>query len=123
MPLTSYAFVVPVKLKAGQAIEIDATVVGSNRSIQIELVDPTGKPIESTFPKGRDSARLRVARVPASGEYRIVVGSNQIGAMTVRAKYDGPETDAASVRAKIERLKKELADAEAELKAIEAKKQ
>jgi hypothetical protein len=117
-----YAFVVPVKLKAGQALEVDATVVGERRIVQVNLIDPTGRPIAFTSPIGRGSANLHVARVNASGDYKILVGSDQIGLLTVTAKYDAPGTDVATLRAKIERTKKELAEMEAELKALESKK-
>lgn len=117
-----YLIVVPVKLKAGQSFEITANVTGDGRKVHISLLDPTGKPTAASETQ-KSTQSLKMKNVSATGTYGVLVWSNQIGKFDVIAEFDEPEVlTLAEAKAKVERLKKELAAAEAELKALETKK-
>ena len=117
-----YLATLPVKLKAGQPIEITANIVGDGRRVAVYLIDSTNKRIAQTEIKD-SSQSLKVKNVNATGMYGVVVWSNQIGAFNLIAEFEEPEVlTVAAAKAKVDQLKKELAAAEAELKALEEKK-
>ena len=114
-----YATDITVSLKAGQSISISATVVGQGRKVSVALQDPTGKIIAATQ---RNTAiktvQLTVGEVPATGKYKIAVISDQIGAYSLRATGPSGEDTIEALEARISQLRKELAAAEAKLKAL-----
>lgn len=114
-----YLTVLPVKLKAGQPIEITANVVGDKRRVVVWVVDSTNKEIAKSDIKD-SSQSLKVKNANATGTYGVVIWSDRIGAFDLIAEFDGPEAlTLAAAKAKVESLKKELAAAEKELKKLE----
>jgi hypothetical protein len=109
-----------LKLKAGQAVSIKGTVLGDGRKIQLALRDKTGKPVAFTAlaPK---STILKVKEAPSTGNYTVVVQSDQVGAFTVVASVE-EELSESEIVAKIEALKEELKNWERKLKEIRSKK-
>src|SRR5438552_212784 len=87
---TYYGAELPVTLKAGQPLSVSVTVTGANRGVAVTLLDPTGKKIAETSLVTK-SALLTVKEVNATGTYKIVVVSDQIGPFTLRAI--GPSAD------------------------------
>ncbi len=117
-----YVAILPVKLKAGQPIEITANVVGDKRRVCLTMIDATGKVIAGTEFK-ESNQTLKIKNASATGVYAVVVMSTSIGAFDVIAEFEDPEVlTLAAARAKVAQLKKELAAAEAELKALQETK-
>lgn len=116
---------IPIQLKAGQALTVSVTVLGNDRQVGLILRDPTGQQIAISNSAELKSNELLVEEVAASGTYKIVVVSDQIGRFTLRADSAaepgdvGVDEDADALRAKIQRLKQELAEAEAKLNALQ----
>jgi hypothetical protein len=119
-PLALHQANLKVKLKAGQAVSIKGTVVGKGRKIQLVLRDKTGKTIAAT-PLVVKSTILKMEELPSTGNYTVVVGSDQVGAFTVVASVE-EELSESQIVAKIEALKEELKFWEAKLKEIQSKK-
>lgn len=122
-----YGAEVPVTLKAGQSLSVTVTLKGDGRKAILVLQDKTGKAVAYSKEPEVATLQLKVEEVNASGKFKIVVVSDQVGAFTLRAT--GPagdpadeETDEKALETKIGRLKKELAEAEAKLKALKAKR-
>ena len=109
-----------IELKQGQKISITATVVGVNRQVTVVLLDPDGNIVHGTA-RLPDNATLTIPSVPSTGTYRIAIVSPTPGGYTVRAVGPSAEPTKAERTAKIARLKKDLAEEEAALKAMEEK--
>jgi HAMP domain-containing protein len=117
-----FALEVPVRLKAGQKIDLTATVVGTNRTVQLALVDPSGKFVETTYYGGKPKTeRLVVPEVSSTGVYRVVVASNRIGEFTLTARFAGEADEIKTLEAQVERLRRELKDAEERLERARKK--
>jgi hypothetical protein len=113
-----------VDLKAGQSLLVTATVIGAGRKVGFVLFDPTGKTLETTK-WGTGANELKFGPVAATGQYTVVVISTQIGNYSITAtdptRPKAPPTEK-ELEEKIAKLKKELAEAEAELKKLKEKK-
>ncbi len=120
-----YATQLTVKLIAGQDISITAQVTGKERKVGILLEDPTGARV---FYTGFEVQRvvLSAEEVNARGKYKITVMSDRIGPFTMKAtdpaKEDEDTADVEALEETVNRLKKELDEAEAKLKAAKSKK-
>ena len=113
---------IPVTLKAGQDISITCTVVGKDRKLYVEFLDPKGSLIGSTK-KETKTASLKVEEVNATGEYKILIYSPLTGPYTLRATTSAEEeVSVKAIEDEIKSLKLQLADAEARLKKAKAKK-
>jgi hypothetical protein len=109
-----------VKLKAGQAVSIQGKVLGDGRKIGLILRDKTGKQVASAA-LAPESNILKMKQTPSSGEYTVVVASDQVGAFTVVASVE-EELSENDLEKKIEALEQELAYLKAKLMAIRSKK-
>jgi hypothetical protein len=121
----AYQTDVRVSLKAGQSLSITATVVGSDRTVALNVLDTEGKLIEApgcgVFTK--TTAQITVEEVGATGFYTIRVHSTRVGAFTLKATASSEkELDEKALKAEIEELEKTLADRKAKLKALQQKK-
>ncbi len=124
-PIKGYAKEYVVKLKAGQSITLTATVLGVNRLVGVAIFDPAGRPIDATRDpsKAVKSTQLAVEEVNATGEYKVFVGSEKIGAYTLLARFSVPqEVELKQLERRLKQLKQEIADIEARLKTLKAKK-
>jgi hypothetical protein len=120
---TEYGVKVPLKLRSGQKISFEATVVGANRTVSIGLHDPTGKVVAVSRDGVKKTTTLSVPEVSATGTYTVIVLSDAIG--DFKLTVTGPsatELDAKTLEAEIADLKALLAKKEAALKALKAKK-
>ena len=121
----AYAKEYTVKLKAGQSVTITASVLGTNRLVGVALLDPTGRPIDATrdVTKAIKATQLTVEEVNATGEYKVLIGSEKIGAYTLTAKFSTPdEVEMKQIEARLLAIKKETADLESRLKTLKGKK-
>lgn len=113
-----------VDLKTGQSLTVTATVVGANRKVGMVLINPTGKSLETTK-WGTGGNELKFGPVAATGQYTVVLVSTEIGNYSVAAtdptRPKAPPTEK-ELEEKIAKLKKELAEVEAELKKLKEKK-
>lgn len=117
--LWGHAAEIPVTLKEGQGIDVSVTVVGEKRKAFLKLLDPSGKQIANSEDVEVKTARLAVAEVNTSGNYQIVVVSNQTGGFTLKAKgASDDEADADKLKEKIKQLEQDLADLKAKLKGL-----
>jgi len=112
----------PLNLKAGQKFSIQVTVSGpETRKAGLALKDPSGEAVALTelLPKSNELT----IEAGASGLSRIVVYSDLVGAFKLRVDPEGgddaAEPDVEALKAKIQRLKQELSEAEAKLEALE----
>jgi hypothetical protein len=105
-------------LKAGQEIFITAEILGTGRSVKIEVDDPAGAPAYREAEMAPKAMTIHLPQVGASGKYRVFVMSDQIGNFSLRATDKPAEMDEAALREKIERLEKELKAAKEELEAV-----
>ncbi len=108
-----------VKLKAGQAVSIKGTVLGVDRKVQLALRDKTGKVVAGS-PLGVKSTILKMKELPSTGNYTVVVGSDQVGAFTVVVSVE-EELSEKDLEAKIEALEQELKSLKSKLKEIRSK--
>jgi hypothetical protein len=120
-----YATQLTVALKAGQEILITAQVVGKERKVGILLEDPAGaRVVYTNFKEQR--VVLSAEEVSATGKYKITVISDRIGPFTLKAtdpaKDDEDSADVLALEETVKRLRKELEEAEAKLKAAKPKK-
>jgi hypothetical protein len=124
-PVQAYAREHVVKLKAGQSVALSATVLGVNRLVGVAIFDPAGHPIDATRDpqKAIKSTQLVVEEVNATGEYKVYVGSEKIGAYTLLAKFALPaDVEQKQLEDRLRQLKMETADIEARLKTLKEKK-
>jgi hypothetical protein len=132
--LRAYTAEIPVTLKAGQKLFHTVTVTGKTRGVGVALRDPSGALVEvaGLLKKSRkkkqeqvfaaSTAQLQVAAVSASGNFQIVVLSDQVGAFTLLAKGPAEKLGAAALEAKIKRLEQELEETRALLKKAREEK-
>jgi hypothetical protein len=113
-----YCVDLPVSLKAGQNIVIQATVVGEGRTVALQLTDPAGEKFRATYLLRE--CRLVIREVNASGKYRIRVTSSHIGPFSVTVFER--TADIKALEARIEQLERELAESRAKLKELLPKK-
>lgn len=121
----AYAREYTVKLKAGQSVTITASVLGTNRLVGVALLDPTGRPIDATrdVTKAVKATQLTVEEVNATGEYKILIGSEKVGEYTLTAKFSTPdEVEVKQIEARLLAIKKEAAELETRLKTLKGKK-
>lgn len=114
-----------VKLKAGQSVSFTATVLGVNRLVGVAVFDPTGRPIDATrdLNKAIKATRLTVEEVNATGEYKVLIGSEKIGAYTLTATFATPaEVEVKQIEARLKAISQESAALEGRLKALKGKK-
>lgn len=122
---------VPITLKAGQLIELSASAIG-NQKMLVALNDTSGTTMAvSKFDK--KTAKLRSPIIGKTGTYDVVVLSDAPGRFTLKAEdpdaketaaetgSDDSEKSIEALEEKIKQLKKELVDAENELKIAKAK--
>jgi hypothetical protein len=124
-PVKVFAKEYSVNLRAGQSITMAATVLGKNRLVGIAIFDPAGRPIDATrdINKAIKATQLVVEEVNATGEYKVIVGSEKIGAYTLEAKFATPaEAETKAIEARLKALKTETETLEARLKALKMKK-
>lgn len=134
-----YTGAIPITLKAGQGISVTATVTGTDRLVGMRVLDPQGKRIKEDDlppaalknaqgePRGDTivtpkTSDLAIKEVNASGKYTIIVVSNRIGGFTVQATSGSGDDDRKSLEKRLKDLKKEVAEIEAKLKALDEKK-
>ncbi len=123
--LKAYVKEYTVKLKAGQSVTFTASVLGTNRLVGVALLDPAGRPIDATrdVTKAVKATQLTVEEVNATGEYKVFIASEKIGAYTLTAKFSTPEeVEVKQIETRLQVLKKESADLESRLKALKGKK-
>jgi hypothetical protein len=123
--LKAYVKEYTVKLKAGQSVSFTGTVLGTNRLVGIALLDPAGRPIDATrdVTKAIKATQLTVEELNATGEYKVFIASEKIGAYTLTAKFSTPEeVEVKQIETRLQVLKKESADLESRLKALKGKK-
>lgn len=119
-----YATEVPIKLKAGLPVTVSVTVVGANRLVGATLLDPKKVLIGGSKALGAKTTRFTVDETNANGEYKIQIVSNLIGGYTLTVSGEAAEGfNKKALELNIERLKKELAEAEAALKALDKKEE
>jgi hypothetical protein len=120
-PIMSYGYAstVTVKLEAKQKVTLTATVEGAKRNVEIFVIDPSKTLIGATS-LDEDSTSLTIERLAVTGTFTVVVYSQQVGEFNLKITTSDKPT-AAELKEKIVRLKKELAEAEAALKALEEK--
>jgi len=124
-PIKGYAKEYVVKLKAGQSITLTATVLGVNRLVGVAIFDPAGRPIDATRDpsKAIKSTQLAVEEVNATGEYKVYVGSEKIGAYTLLARFSVPEeVERKQLERRLQQLKQEITEIESRLKSLKARK-
>jgi len=111
---------IPVKLKAGDSISLNVTVIGKDRMVALVLIDPTGKLLhDSGAALAVKTAQLTFEEVNVTGTYLIVVLSDLAGPFTLIAASTEQELDKVALKSKIENLEKELAAAKAALETLE----
>ena len=104
----------PVSLKAGQNIVIQATVVGEGRSVALQLIDPADQRFKASS-SPRD-CNLVIREVNATGKYRLRVTSSHIGPFHVTVFER--TADIKALEARIEQLERELAESRAKLQEL-----
>jgi hypothetical protein len=123
--IKGYAREYTVHLKAGQSITISASVLGVNRLVGVAIFDPEGRPIEATreLKNAVKATKIVVEEVNATGEYKVYVGSEKIGAYTLKAEFKTPpEVEREQLEARLKQLKAETATVEARLKVLKESK-
>jgi hypothetical protein len=108
-----------VMLKAGQTVSIQAKVLGAGRKVALALHNKTGKGIGGS-PLSLKSTTFKLEEAPYTGNYTVVVASDQVGAFTVVVSIEEELSDS-EIDAKIEALKQELKKLE-KLKETRSKK-
>jgi hypothetical protein len=104
-----YVATVPLRLKAGEAVSISATVTGADRKVQLILLDPSKTGVAFTQMAAKKTL-LKSEEVNATGTYLVVVASDRIGPYQLLATKDDDKEDEESIDDKIARLEKELGD-------------
>ncbi len=117
---TGYVSEFPLDLKIGQSIEVTASVTGKNRQVALALIDKTGKTIADTVKWAAKPSATLTAEANATGKYRLVIISDQIGGFTIKVIDSKAKPSKEEIQQRIKDLKEQLAKAEAELKALEA---
>jgi hypothetical protein len=117
-----YRTFIPIALKAGQEISATVTVPGKERLVGLHLLDPMRKPI-SKYDPAEKSVKLPSTEVSAKGVYTIVVYSDALGPFTLTAaSRNAEDEEEKALVEKAKRLRKELDEVEAKLKALRDKK-
>ena len=119
-----YMAEVPVRLEKGKSVTVSVTVLGKNRGVVAELQDPTGKVIASSDRRyDIKTTRFTMEELSVTGEYKILIGSDQIGDYTLT--ITGPAFQQLDVRTLEDRLKllnKEVSELEEKIKKLKEMK-
>jgi hypothetical protein len=122
-----YQTMLPITLKAGQAVSITATVTGKERLVGIAVLDPAKNPVAVSGPSPKvmtvyaKTATVKIEEVPANGEFTIVVASSHVGAFSLRVTSGSDEPSREDLEAELKELKKKVEQIEAKLKAMDEK--
>lgn len=122
--IPGHTSVMHVRLNAGDAVKVQADVVGSDRQVALLIEDPAGgRTSFMNFNPERVVASVKA--VSTTGKYKITVISDKVGDFSVKVLSGASSSDRADavrqLEEKIERLKAELAEAQEELKSLSAK--
>lgn len=123
-PALLYMAEVPVILKGGESITVAVTVVGKDRTVVAALQDPKGAVIGGSAVRETKTTRFTVTETNATGEYKIMIGSDLVGDYTLTVT--GPAAERLNKKAleqRLERLKKEVQETEAAIRALEKKEE
>jgi hypothetical protein len=112
-----YTAELPVALKAGKPIVITGTVVGDGRTVGMQLVDPSGKAIKETAFTVK-TCNITFKELPANGKYKILLQSPDVGVFSIVATETAEDGDIKALKARVEQLESELADARRKLDAL-----
>lgn len=119
-----YKVTVPVQIKAGQSLTVSANVVGKGRYVGLQLFDPARKRIGDQFPLAlKKGITETFEELGATGVYKLVLFSDQIGAFTITAKDPAGKAEpsannAATLEQQLLRVNQQVAEIEAELSKL-----